>query len=170
MIGSLENVDICPGIAEYLERIEVTMALYGGRFLVHGGRLVVHEGTWNGAGTLTEKAEVEHVTKVTGTDKRNDILDWAEVWTDSTGGFLSDNAADVTAKDTVSVDADDTFTCAPTPILVQLEHERRRMDCGEESAAVSGRPAAPAERKATATGRRSKRCATSSTTAENSIE
>ncbi|MFG2949157.1 DUF1330 domain-containing protein [Streptomyces adustus] len=48
LIGYLENFDICPGIAEYLERIEATMAPYGKRFLVHGGRLVVYEGTWNG--------------------------------------------------------------------------------------------------------------------------
>ncbi|MGW2823072.1 DUF1330 domain-containing protein [Streptomyces sp. NPDC001443] len=48
MIGYLDNVDICPETVEYLERIETTMAPYGGRFLVHGGRLVVHEGTWNG--------------------------------------------------------------------------------------------------------------------------
>ncbi|MFJ8464886.1 hypothetical protein [Streptomyces swartbergensis] len=38
-------------------------------------------------GTDTEKAAVEHVTKVTGADKRNDILDSAEVFTDFTGGL-----------------------------------------------------------------------------------
>ncbi|WP_030238903.1 MULTISPECIES: hypothetical protein [unclassified Streptomyces] len=39
-------------------------------------------------GTGTEKAAVEHVTKVTGADKRNDILDSAEVFTDFTGGLM----------------------------------------------------------------------------------
>jgi hypothetical protein len=39
-------------------------------------------------GTDTEKAAVEHVTKVTGTDKRNDILDAAEVFTDFSGGLM----------------------------------------------------------------------------------
>ncbi|MGW0862863.1 hypothetical protein [Streptomyces sp. NPDC002611] len=39
-------------------------------------------------GTDTEKAAVEHVTKVTGADKRNDILDSAEVFTDYTGGIM----------------------------------------------------------------------------------
>ncbi|MFJ4562798.1 hypothetical protein ACIP4U_03605 [Streptomyces caelestis] len=38
-------------------------------------------------GTDTEKAAVKHVTKVTGADKRNDILDAAEVFTDFTGGL-----------------------------------------------------------------------------------
>ncbi|MFF3613158.1 hypothetical protein [Streptomyces sp. NPDC002580] len=46
------------------------------------------------SGTPTEKAAVKHVVKVTGTDKRNDILDSAEVWTDYTGGFMSDNAGE----------------------------------------------------------------------------
>ncbi|MEU2556843.1 hypothetical protein ACF1GY_35580 [Streptomyces sp. NPDC014684] len=44
------------------------------------------------SGTPTEKAAVKHVTKVTGTDKRNDILDAAEVWTDYTGGLMSSDA------------------------------------------------------------------------------
>lgn len=39
-------------------------------------------------GTDTEKAAVKHVTKVTGADKRNDILDSAEVFTDFTGGLM----------------------------------------------------------------------------------
>ncbi|MFE6091553.1 hypothetical protein ACFQ7M_06135 [Streptomyces massasporeus] len=39
-------------------------------------------------GTATEKAAVEHVTKVTGADKRNDILDAAEVFTDFSGGLM----------------------------------------------------------------------------------
>ncbi|MEU2772175.1 DUF1330 domain-containing protein [Streptomyces sp. NPDC007162] len=48
VVGYLQDVDLGPEIAEYIERIEATMAPYGGRFLVHGGRLVEHEGTWNG--------------------------------------------------------------------------------------------------------------------------
>lgn len=40
------------------------------------------------SGTPTEKKAVQHVTKVTGTDKRNDILDSAEVYTDFTGGLM----------------------------------------------------------------------------------
>ncbi|MFD9398211.1 hypothetical protein ACFWA4_05250 [Streptomyces sp. NPDC060011] len=46
------------------------------------------------SGTPTEKAAVKHVTKVTGADKRNDILDSAEVWTDYTGGLMGSNAGD----------------------------------------------------------------------------
>lgn len=48
----------------------------------------------NKSGTATEKTAVRHVTKVTGADKNNDILDAAEVFTDYKGGFLSENAGD----------------------------------------------------------------------------
>ncbi|GLW46962.1 hypothetical protein Stsp02_26240 [Streptomyces sp. NBRC 14336] len=48
----------------------------------------------NRTGTPTEKAAAKHVVKVTGADKRNDILDNAEVYTDFTGGFMSSNAGD----------------------------------------------------------------------------
>lgn len=43
-------------------------------------------------GTPQEKAAVQHVTKVTGTDKRNDILDSADVYTDYSGGLLGEDA------------------------------------------------------------------------------
>ena len=43
------------------------------------------------SGTSGEKQAVGHVTKVTGADKKNDILDSAEVFTDYTGGFMSAN-------------------------------------------------------------------------------
>ncbi|MGW2465897.1 hypothetical protein [Streptomyces bauhiniae] len=43
-------------------------------------------------GTPTEQAAVKHVTKVTGADKRNDVLDAAEVYTDFSGGLMSKDA------------------------------------------------------------------------------
>ncbi|QOV38642.1 hypothetical protein IM697_09820 [Streptomyces ferrugineus] len=46
------------------------------------------------SGTASEKEAVGHVTKVTGTDKSNDILDAAEVFTDFKGGLLSENQGD----------------------------------------------------------------------------
>ncbi len=39
-------------------------------------------------GTATEKTAVKHVTKVTGADKQNDILDAPEVYTDFSGGMM----------------------------------------------------------------------------------
>ncbi|MFJ7072957.1 hypothetical protein [Streptomyces sp. NPDC098781] len=46
------------------------------------------------SGTATEKEAVKHVTKVTGTDEQNDILDAAEVFTDYTGGLIGPHASD----------------------------------------------------------------------------
>lgn len=43
-------------------------------------------------GTAVEKSQVKHVTKVTGTDQRNDILDSAEVWTDYAGDMFGPSA------------------------------------------------------------------------------
>ncbi|MFH9823456.1 MULTISPECIES: hypothetical protein [Streptomyces] len=45
-------------------------------------------------GTATEKTAVKHVTKVTGADKRNDILDAAEVFTDFSGGLMGPHQGD----------------------------------------------------------------------------
>ncbi|MER6187839.1 hypothetical protein [Streptomyces sp. NPDC001652] len=45
------------------------------------------------SGTASEKDVIGHVTKVTGADKKNDILDSAEVFTDYTGGLVGPNAS-----------------------------------------------------------------------------
>lgn len=48
----------------------------------------------NKTGTATEQKAVKHVTKVTGTDKQNNILDNAEVYTDYKGGLMSSHQGD----------------------------------------------------------------------------
>jgi uncharacterized protein (DUF1330 family) len=47
-IGHLRDVAFGPEIVEYLERIDATLAPFGGEFLVHGARPAVHEGSWDG--------------------------------------------------------------------------------------------------------------------------
>ncbi|GAA1966487.1 DUF1330 domain-containing protein [Kitasatospora viridis] len=47
-IGNLHSVDFGPQIIEYLERIDATLAPYGGRFLVHGNPVELREGQWDG--------------------------------------------------------------------------------------------------------------------------
>ncbi|MGD0245356.1 MAG: DUF1330 domain-containing protein [Streptosporangiaceae bacterium] len=37
-----------PAIVEYLERIDATLAPFGGRFIVHGGEFELLEGGWPG--------------------------------------------------------------------------------------------------------------------------
>ena len=45
-IGILDSVEMGPPITLYLERIDATLAPFGGRFLIHGGDRKVLEGTW----------------------------------------------------------------------------------------------------------------------------
>lgn len=47
-IAHLRNVVMGPAIVEYLERIDGTLAPFGGRFIIHGGRAEVLEGRWDG--------------------------------------------------------------------------------------------------------------------------
>ncbi len=53
-IAYLREVDLGPAIAEYIERIDETLAPYGGHFLVHGGELTAAEGEWDGAIVIIE--------------------------------------------------------------------------------------------------------------------
>ncbi|MCB1884364.1 MAG: DUF1330 domain-containing protein [Geminicoccaceae bacterium] len=45
-IASLRDVSMGAAIVAYLERIDATLAPFGGRFIVHGGRKAVLEGRW----------------------------------------------------------------------------------------------------------------------------
>ena len=47
-VAHMRQVTMGPPIVEYLERIDGTLAPYGGRFLVHGGDPEVAEGNWPG--------------------------------------------------------------------------------------------------------------------------
>ncbi len=60
-IAYLREVDFGPEIAEYLERIDETLAPYGGRFIVHGGELTAAEGEWDGALVIIEFPSAEAV-------------------------------------------------------------------------------------------------------------
>ncbi len=53
-IAYLREIDFGVEIAEYLERIDETLAPYGGRFIVHGGDLTPAEGEWDGAIVIIE--------------------------------------------------------------------------------------------------------------------
>ncbi|MDS0859591.1 DUF1330 domain-containing protein [Burkholderia pseudomultivorans] len=47
-IAHLHDVEMCDDIVEYLERIDGTLAPFGGRFVIHGARPDVREGEWRG--------------------------------------------------------------------------------------------------------------------------
>jgi uncharacterized protein (DUF1330 family) len=48
-VAHMRQVAMGPPIVEYLERIDATLAPFGGRFIVHGGDVEVLEGSWPGA-------------------------------------------------------------------------------------------------------------------------
>lgn len=58
-VAYLREVDLGPAIVEYIERIDATLAPYGGRFLVHGGALTPAEGTWDGDLVILEFPDAE---------------------------------------------------------------------------------------------------------------
>jgi uncharacterized protein (DUF1330 family) len=56
-VAHMSQVTMGPAIVEYLERIDATLAPFGGRFLVHGGRVEVVEGAWPGHLIVIEFAD-----------------------------------------------------------------------------------------------------------------
>ena len=60
-IGYLWNVNLGPGIVEYLERIDATLAPFGGRFIAHGGRIEHFEGSLpEGNAIILEFPDYQH--------------------------------------------------------------------------------------------------------------
>jgi uncharacterized protein (DUF1330 family) len=59
-IGHLRDVAMGPAIVEYLERIDATLAPFGGRFLIHGARPEVLEGDWRGDLIVVEFPDLDH--------------------------------------------------------------------------------------------------------------
>jgi uncharacterized protein (DUF1330 family) len=47
-VAHMRQVTMGPAIVEYLERIDATLAPFGGRFVVHGGDFELLEGSWPG--------------------------------------------------------------------------------------------------------------------------
>ena len=47
-VAHMRQVTMGPAVVEYLQRIDATLAPFGGRFIVHGGEVEVVEGSWPG--------------------------------------------------------------------------------------------------------------------------
>ncbi len=59
-IAQLRSVKMGPDIARYLQRIDLTLAPFQGRFLVHGAKAEVLEGDWHGSVVVLEFPDLEH--------------------------------------------------------------------------------------------------------------
>ena len=53
-LAHLRDVDFGDAIIDYLQKIDATLAPYGGRFIVHGGALTPLEGAWDGDIVIVE--------------------------------------------------------------------------------------------------------------------
>ncbi|CDX23183.1 conserved hypothetical protein [Mesorhizobium sp. ORS 3324] len=60
-IAHMRHVTPGPWIVEYLEKIDATLAPFGGRFLVHGGEVEVVENSWPGYAIVIEFPDRQHV-------------------------------------------------------------------------------------------------------------
>jgi uncharacterized protein (DUF1330 family) len=58
-IGHLHEVELCADIVEYLEKIDATLAPFGGRFILHGGPVERLEGGFSGDLIVIEFADRE---------------------------------------------------------------------------------------------------------------
>ena len=65
-IGHIRDLEMGPPIVDYLERIDATLAPFGGRFLVHGARPEVLEGQWVGDLVVIEFPDLERARRGTG--------------------------------------------------------------------------------------------------------
>ncbi|GGM55156.1 hypothetical protein GCM10011608_45010 [Micromonospora sonchi] len=53
-LAHLRREPIHADVLEYMERVQVTLAPFGGRFIVHGGTIDVLEGSWPGDVVIIE--------------------------------------------------------------------------------------------------------------------
>jgi len=73
-VGILQDVKMGPPIVEYLERIDATLAPYGGHFIVHGGRPDMREGTAPGTLIVIEFPDRESAEQWYASDAYQAIL------------------------------------------------------------------------------------------------
>jgi uncharacterized protein (DUF1330 family) len=63
-IAQVRSATIGPDIARYLQRIDSTLAPFGGRFLAHGAEAEVLENDWEGQVVILEFPDLEHARGV----------------------------------------------------------------------------------------------------------
>lgn len=73
-IGHLIEVTMGTEIVRYLEKIDDTLAPFGGRFRVHGARAECVEGEWRGDLIVIEFPDLEKARAWYGSDAYREIL------------------------------------------------------------------------------------------------
>jgi uncharacterized protein (DUF1330 family) len=73
-IAHLRTVNMGPGIAEYLTRIDATLEPFGGRFIVHGARAQMLEGELSGDLVVIEFPDMEAARAWYGSPAYREIL------------------------------------------------------------------------------------------------
>jgi uncharacterized protein (DUF1330 family) len=73
-VAILQDVDVNAEIVEYLERIDATLAPFGGRFVVHGPTPEVVEGSWDGVLIVISFPDAERVRAWYGSPAYREIL------------------------------------------------------------------------------------------------
>jgi uncharacterized protein (DUF1330 family) len=73
-VAHMRQVTMGPPIVEYLERIDATLAPFGGRFIVHGGEIEVLEGSWPGHVIVIEFPDRERARAWYNSDDYRAIL------------------------------------------------------------------------------------------------
>lgn len=58
-LAHLRRAPIHADVLEYLERVDATIAAFGGRFIVHGGTVDVLEGDWPGDVVIIEFPDLD---------------------------------------------------------------------------------------------------------------
>ncbi len=87
-IAYIRDLDFGPEIVEYLERIDLTLAPYGGRFLVHGGPVVPAEGEWDGEVVIIEFPDAASAEQWYASDAYQEILPLRTEHSRSMAGLL----------------------------------------------------------------------------------
>jgi uncharacterized protein (DUF1330 family) len=98
-IGLLKNVELGPPIVEYLERIDATLAPYGGRFLIHGAPAEVVEGASPGDVIVIEFPDADHAREWYASAAYREILPLRTESSDSTALLIEGVDADHRATD-----------------------------------------------------------------------
>jgi uncharacterized protein (DUF1330 family) len=73
-VAHMREVTPGPPIVEYLQRIDATLAPFGGHFIVHGGEIEVLEGTWPGTLIVIEFPDLDRARAWYDSDAYREIL------------------------------------------------------------------------------------------------